>query len=165
MKFFFPHIPKYKSLCCPWERIDFFFLLHSKWPVWLRGSLQKSLCFEKITAQPGRRRLNCRTLKDLVFYFSLSVSKTRASTWVPFMEGRGIFMWDKERLHENLGGLSAALYSLECNMRHLGACMCEWEALHTGGIWPKFNLSIVRVVEKKGPCLLKSHCQCCNAGV
>lgn len=64
---------------------------------------EKSLCFEQITAQPGRWRLNCRTLKDLVFYFSLSVSKTRASTWVPLMEGRRVFMSGKERLHENLG--------------------------------------------------------------
>lgn len=31
---------KYKSLCCPRERIDFFFLILSKWPVWWRGLLQ-----------------------------------------------------------------------------------------------------------------------------
>lgn len=75
-------------------------------------------------------------------------------------------MGQKEAPRDFGGGLRAALHSLERNARHLGVCTCEREALRTGGIWPKCNRSIVRVVGgKKGPCLLKSHWQCCNAGV
>lgn len=162
----YSHIPN----CCPREGTDLCCLLFPSWYVW--WTLMQFKQPEKVTSLA---RLQCSPPpppQDAMFYFSLSLlsvpdSTTRGSPWLPLIQGT-IFTWDKVSLHETFRGLSGGLWSLEWSVWKPAECMCEWEALHTGGMWPKFNLSIVRMEglrEKKRPCLLKSHWQCCNAGV
>lgn len=113
--------------------------------------------FNKITVQLLRQHLNCWAPEDPMFSFSLSlslsfslsvsVSKTRGSPWLllRLSQGRGGFMWGKGSLQETFGGsqLPCALWSVA--YEHWKKCMCERRAFHAGGIWPKFNLSIVRM--------------------
>lgn len=101
--------------------------------------------FNKITVQPLRH----------VFSSSLSlllpVSKTRGSPrLLPQLrrgEG-GIRVGQKGSLQEFFSGragsqLPCALWSVAYENWEM--CMLERGALHTGGMWPKFNLSIVRM--------------------
>ncbi len=54
-------------------------------------------------------------------------------------------MWGKGSLQETFGGsqLPCGLWSVA--YEHWKMCMCERRAFHAGGIWTKFNLSIVRM--------------------
>lgn len=110
--------------------------------------------FNKITVQPLRHHLNCWAPKDPMFSLSLSlslsfflsVSKTRGSPWLllPHRQGRARSCGAKEAYRRLLGGALScpcALWSVV--YEHWKMRMCERGAFHAGGIWPKFNLSIV----------------------
>lgn len=112
--------------------------------------------FNKITVQLLRQHLNCWAPEDPMFSFSLSQSLVLffcvclQDTWLsmtvaPLCQGRGGFMWGKGSLQETFGDsqLPCALWSVA--YEHWKMCMCERGAFHAGGIWSKFNLSIVRM--------------------
>lgn len=145
------HIPKYQS-----QRKNWFIF---------PNTLQMTSLIKRVAAAPTNRKVSAlkrlqhsrKTAFELqnpqgprVLFFSVCFQDT-CFNMSPTHGGEGdIHVGQRQAPWEFGGGeLSDALHSLERNMRHLGVCMCEWEALRTGGIWPKFNLSIVTVVEKK----------------
>lgn len=103
------------------------------------------ILFNEITVQPLRH----------VFSSSLSlllpVSKTRGSPRLlpQLRRGEGGFMWGKKGAYRSsFGGRAGS--QLPCTLWSVAyenweMCMLERGALHTGGMWPKFNLSIVRM--------------------
>lgn len=113
--------------------------------------------FNKITLQLLRQHLNCRAPKETMFSFSLARSlilsvcvclqdTCLSMTVAPPQTGEGGgFMWGKRSLQETFGGSQppCALWSVAYERWKM--CMRELGAFHTGEIWPKFNLSIVRM--------------------